>query len=520
LVYRFEDYVLDSDRRELRRGPALLVIEPQVFDLLVFLVSHRDRLVSKEDLLASVWGGRIVSESTLDSRINAVRRVIGDNGKEQRLIRTTIGKGVRFVGTAREQPSASEPAAAYAPPRLSIVVLPFVNLSNDPEQEYFADAVTDDLTTDLGRISDSFVIARTTAFTYKGKPVEVRQIGRELGVRYVIEGSVRRLSEQVQVNVQLIDAGTGAHVWADRFDTDRTNLAKAQRDITDRLGWTLHLELVEAAGRQIEEEANPDAHDLVMRGYAWFYRPLPIGQLQEAQRAFEQALAMDPKSVDARVGLARILLNIGAAGWSKSRDQDNVRTEALLLEALERDRNDPRAHFALGWLRRLQNRFVESQIELEKAIALDRNYAAAMLQLGYTLSALAEPEAALPHFEKALRLSPRDQNVFFFYYGLGSCHLLLGHLNEAIDTLRKAQASNPRFWQLSLWLAAALGLRGDEDEARAALAEAIKLHPEASSLAQLRKDIAYGRLFDNPRYAAVAQKTFLVGLRRAGMPEE
>jgi TolB-like protein len=235
MLYRFEDYVLDAGRRELRRGPALVGIEPQVFDLLVFLVTNRDRVVSKENLLASVWGGRIVSESTLDSRINAVRRAIGDTGKDQRLIRTIIGKGVRFVGAVQEPPIASQAATAAAPPRLSIVVLPFASLSDDPEQDYFADAVTDDLTTDLSRISDSFVIARSTAFTYKGKQVDVRQIGRELGVRYVLEGSVRRLGEQVQVNVQLIEAETASHLWAERFDTDRMNLAAAQGEITTRL---------------------------------------------------------------------------------------------------------------------------------------------------------------------------------------------------------------------------------------------------------------------------------------------
>jgi adenylate cyclase len=206
------------------------------------------------------------------------------------------------VPPRRLRPAQRRPRTAKLAPRLSIVVLPFANLSNDPEQEYFTDGITDDLTTDLSRIADSFVIARTTAFTYKGKAVDVKRIGRELGVRYVLEGSVRRLGEQVQVNVQLIDAETGAHVWADRLDTDRANLAKAQRDITDRLGWTLHLELVEAAGRQIEQETNPDARDLVMRGWAWFFRPVSMANLEEALRAFEQALELNPGSVDARVG--------------------------------------------------------------------------------------------------------------------------------------------------------------------------------------------------------------------------
>jgi DNA-binding winged helix-turn-helix (wHTH) protein len=200
----FDGYLLDTDRRELRRGSALLPVEPQVFDLLVFLVRNRDRVVSKDDLLASIWAGRIVSESTLASRINAARRVIGDTGdtgEQQRLIRTIIGKGVRFVGMARERQDTDQSAARPVVPRLSIVVLPFTNFSNDPELEHFADGITDDLTTDLSRISGGFVIARNTAFTFQGKPVDVKKIGRELGIRYVIEGSVRRAASYFAIPV-------------------------------------------------------------------------------------------------------------------------------------------------------------------------------------------------------------------------------------------------------------------------------------------------------------------------------
>src|SRR6516165_148025 len=229
---RFEDYVLDTERRELRRGSALLSMEPQVFDVLAFLVRNRDRVVSKDDLLASVWGGRIVSESTLASRINAARRVIGDTGEHQRLIRTIIGKGVRFIGKVREQRDTDEPTGSPVVPRLSIVVLPFANFSNDPELEHFADGITDDLTTDLSRISGGFVIARNTAFTFKGKAVDVKKIGRELGVRYVVEGSMRWAGDLLRLNVQLTDAESGAHLWTDRFDTNPVDLAQAQSEIT------------------------------------------------------------------------------------------------------------------------------------------------------------------------------------------------------------------------------------------------------------------------------------------------
>jgi TolB-like protein len=208
-----------------------------VFDLLLFLVRNRDRVVGKDDLLASVWGGRIVSESTLASRISAARRAVGDTGEQQRLIRTIIGKGVRFVGKARERQDIAQFAGPPRVPRLSMVVLPFDNFSNDPGLEYVADRVTDDLTTDLLRISGGFVIARNTAFTLKVKPVDVKKIGCELGVRYVIEGSVRRTGDLLGLNVQLTDAESGAHLWADRFDSDLATLSRAALRVPSISKW-------------------------------------------------------------------------------------------------------------------------------------------------------------------------------------------------------------------------------------------------------------------------------------------
>ena len=419
----------------------------------------------------------------------------------------------------RQNPPAIGGQAKVAP-RLSIVVLPLANLSNDPDQEYFADNITDDLTTDLSRIDGSFVIARTTAFAYKGKAIDVKQIGNELGVRYVLEGSVRRLGEQVQVNVQLIDAETGAHVWADRFDTDRANLAKTQEEITGRLARTLQVELVSAAGRQIAQEksSNPDARDLAMRGWTAFYLPVTEASTNDARQFFEKALEIDPSSADAKVGVAEILIQNTIKGWSKSPKPDQERAEKLLNEALEYNNNDPKAHFAMGELRGpLQRRFPEAQIEFEKVLSLDRNFSPAWLQLGYTLSALGEPELALPYFEKAFQLSPRHQNIVYQYSGLGLCHLYLGHTDQAIDFLRKARATNPRIWYIHLWLAAAFGLKGDIDEAKASLAEFYKLKPDIHSLSQLRALVGAGV---NPKIVALREKTIAAGQRQAGMQDE
>jgi TolB-like protein len=226
LRYLFENYALDRDRRELRCGPDLVPVEPKVFDLLAYLIKHRERVVSRDDLLASIWEGRIVSDSALASRINALRSAIGDSGEGQRLVKTLPRKGIRFVGEVREE--MAEPSVAPQsrqssfglPDRPSIAVLPFTNMSGDPEQEYFADGMAEEIITALSRCAGLFVIARNSSFTYKGKTVDIRQVGRELGVRYVLEGSVRRAGSRLRFVGQLIDATSGAHIWADRFDAN------------------------------------------------------------------------------------------------------------------------------------------------------------------------------------------------------------------------------------------------------------------------------------------------------------
>jgi adenylate cyclase len=384
----------------------------------------------------------------------------------------------------RERPTRQRPRPQPDIPRLSIVVLPFTNLSNDPEQEYFADGITDDLTTDLSRISGSFVIARNTAFTCKGKSADVKQIGREVGVRYILEGSVRRTGDQVRVNVQLIDAETGAHIWADRLETNRPNLLEAQSEITGRLARTLGLELLDSVGCRIEHEklADPNARDLIMRGWAIYNRPYSMASRQEALQLFEWALEIDIGSVDARVGIARILAANLVDGWSGTPQPDMTRAEQLLSEALEINPNLSVAHEAMGMLRRVQNRFGESQIEFETATALDPNNARAFHHIGQGLMYLGRPEAGIPQIEKAIRLNPQDPNSGHMLGALGMCHLLLGDVDQAIDLITKARARNPRSWFLHLYLAGALGFSGHVDGAKAALAESIKLKPEVNSL--------------------------------------
>jgi tetratricopeptide (TPR) repeat protein len=271
-------------------------------------------------------------------------------------------------------------------------------------------------------------------------------------------------------------------------------------------------------GRRIERERpeDLDSQDLIMRGRALFNRPYSAATLREAQQAYEQALEKDPQSIDAKTGIASVLLTKVASAWSTSPRQDAVQAEQLLLGALEHNANNAWARAMMGLLRRLQDRLTESRIEWETAIALDPNNVIAVRQLGYTLMHLGDPEAAIPIIEKGIRLSPYDAGIPGAYQVLGLCHLLLGHMEQAIDFSRKSRAGNPRLYYTHSTLAAAFALNGDLDEARSALAEAIKLKPEVSSLARVRASFPY----PNPEYVRLIEKTVFVGLRLAGMPEE
>jgi adenylate cyclase len=362
------------------------------------------------------------------------------------------------------------------------------------------------------------VIARNTTFTYKGKSVDVKQVGRELGIRYVLEGSVRRAGDQVRVNVQLIDAESGAHVWADRFDTDRRDIVEAQSEITGRLAWALNMELVKDAGRRIEQEkaVDLDARDLVMRGWGSYFRPASSANRHDAQRFFEGALELDPRSIDARVGLAKILITNLVQGWSSLFQQNSASAERLLLEALERDTSLAKAHATMGQLRRVQNRLTESRSEYEAAIALDPNDDNAYGQLGWTLLFLGQPSAGLAQGEKALQLSPRDPHIWGTYLQLGWCRLLMSQVDPAADLLIHSPTANPRLWVTHFALAAALGLKGDLDGAGTVLVDLVKIKPEVNSLARFRTYRPWG----NRQYWELFENTAAAGLRRVGFPDQ
>jgi TolB-like protein len=421
----------------------------------------------------------------------------------------------------RERQDVGEPVISGAP-RLSIVVLPFTNLSNDPEQQYFADGITEDLTTDLSRIADMFVIARNTAFTYKGKSIDAKQLGRELGVRYLLEGSVRRSGQQVRVNAQLVDAETGAHLWAERLDRDMGDLFRLQNEITGQIARALQFELVIAdAGRLTE---HPDVLDYVLRGRAAWWKSNYGTNFAEALDLFERALALDPRAVEAQIWLALMLINrvldfVNGYFHYDASDVDLQRADELVARALAVSPNSAWAHYVKGQVLRAQSRFEDAAIEYETAIAFDRNLANAYAWLGRCKLHIGAVDEVIPPTEYAIRLSPRDRNLAPWYAQIGAVHLLKARTDEAVRWFEKARSAYAGIHHIHASLAAGYALKGETGRAAVALSEARRLSDRYSSIARL-KAAPGTQWFRAPKLRAVAETTYFAGLRKAGMPEE
>jgi TolB-like protein/Tfp pilus assembly protein PilF len=412
--------------------------------------------------------------------------------------------------------SISQPVGA---PRLSIVMLPFANLSNDPEQQYFADGITDDLTTDLSRIAGMLVISHNTALTYRNRATDTKQIGRELGVRYVLEGSVRRSNSQVRVNVQLIDAATDTHLWADRIDTDLGDLFVTQNEITNRLANALGVELVTAEAARPTD--NPDALDYVLRGRAAGFKSRTSDSLAEQIALFERALALDPHSVEVQTLLAAVLVNRVLAWMSNSAAADIARAESLINQSLAASPRNAFAHYVKGAVLRAQGRWQEAIPEQEMALASNRNFVGALYELGYCKLRAGSIDEVVALVEQAIRLSPRDPGLGFRYFQIGQVYLLQSRTDQAIAWLEKARSAIPAVPIFRSFLASAYALKGDIERAAAELHEARRLSPEDRflSIARGRAGMAFPG-WGVPKTVALFEATYFAGLRLAGMPEE
>jgi TolB-like protein/class 3 adenylate cyclase len=460
-------------------------------------------------------GGICISSSAYDQVLGKITVEFVDLG-EQRL--KNIARPVRAFAAVWNGPGqAKQPrGVTFNPslaPRLSIVVLPFANIGGDPEQDYFVDGVTESLTTDLSRVGGTLVIARNSAFSYKGNAIDVRQVGRELNVRHVVQGSVQRSGNRLRVNVQLVDAESGKHLWADRFEKPVADLFDMQDAIVSRLAHTLGDQLVVAEARRAERSLHPDAMDLTFQGQACLYKGTDPEHLTQARGFFERALAIDHRTVGALVGIATVDQRMGASLLTDDRAASFSAAETNLIKALSLAPDHPEAHGTLGGVYIFTNRAAQGIAECEHALLLDRNLARVHSAIGlakYFMGQSAETEG---HILEAFRLSPRDMMAYQWIYFVGAAKLHLGMDAEAVAWLRRSIEANRNFPTSHLALAAALGLLGAIDEARAAAKAALALNP-GFTIRRLRTH----KFSDNPTYLA-GRERMCEGLRLAGVPE-
>jgi TolB-like protein/Flp pilus assembly protein TadD len=518
LRYFFEEYVFDTKRRELHRGAAVIAVTPQVFDLLDYLICNRERVVSKSDLIEAIWNGRIVSDTALTTRLNAARTALGDSGGEQRLIKTLPRKGFRFVGAVRETRESADAAVAgnraefqksdlALPDKPSIAVLPFENMSGNPEQEYFADGMVEEIITALSRFKSLSVIARHSSFTFKGKAVDIKEVGRRLGVRYVLEGSVRKSSGKVRITGQLIDAVTGAHLWADRFERDLADVFALQDEITVAVVSVIEPKMLETeiamATRRRPE--NLTAYDFYLRAMPHYYLMSREG-LAEAIRLAHRSLEIDPRfgAVAALGGLCH-MQNV-VLGYADDPQFD--RTEALRLVrlALNIDDSDPETLARASVVSAFIVGDSEAEIEMaDRAVALNPNSWSTWNGRGWVYNYAGLPEEAIRSFERAICMSPVDPRLYTTLTGIGQALIDLRRFDEAIVVLKKALRQNACNSGIYRCLASAFAHLGRDAEAHAAAASVIEIDP-AFTISTL-----VARVPKNSRL-------FIEGLQKAGLP--
>jgi TolB-like protein len=527
LIYNFEDFSLNIDRQELRRGADLVPVEPQVFDLLRHLIQNREHVVSKDDLIAHVWNGRNVSDSTLTSRITAARHAIGDSGEDQRLIRTIARKGIRFVGEVRENvrsngASAAKPASSPAldsasmrglaaapklPDKPSIAVLPFINMSGNPEQEYFSDGITEDIINALSRLRWFFVIARNSTFAYKGQAVDPKQLGRDLGIRYILEGSVRRSGQRVRISAQLLDAINGSYIWSEKYDRELTDIFALQDEITASVTSAIEPKLLAAEGLRTETRSaeDLDAWDMVARALSHFWK-LTAPDSAAAIAILKHAVQLYPNYAPAHSMLAFALFMSAYVGWIPP-GTDAEFAAQLASRAVELDDSDPWGHLALGYYESTRRRTDEAVQHFRDALDLNPNFAAATGSIGFVCSKGGRSDDAIRYFEQALRMSPRDPFNSFVFVGIAVAHYMAARYDDAVKWARQAVQLRPGYIGAHRILCASLAQAGEIAEAQAIMVTLRKLQPDISIVC-LRQSLLY---------TPEPMERFLNGLRKAGL---
>jgi len=532
LRFVFGNHVLDVARRELRRESELVRLDPQVFDLLIYLIENRDRVVSKNDILAAVWDGRIVSESALATRIYAARAAIGDTGKAQNLIRTASRKGFRFIGDVRVEPSEDQttlPKDGIAEPRPTlplpdlplpdrpaIAVLPFQNMSGDPEQDYFSDGISEDIITALSKLRWFFVIARNSSFAYKGKSIPLKQIGEELGVGYLVEGSVRKSGDRVRITAQLNNAATGSQLWAERYDRDLAEVFAVQDEITEAIVAAIAPQIyaVENFRARRKPPESLDAWHLVMRALWQFWRVTREDNLA-AQVLLEKATAIDPDYAQALAVLAASHVLGTSMGW-EDRTISVPLAERAARAAIRADREDPWAHCALAGVHVWLGRSEDALAEFEQALSFNPNFALAWAYYGQMLSWAGRCEDGIIAARRALRQSPRDPYSAIVANLAASAEFLAGNYPEAVRLAREAIRQRPDFVGVYRVLTAAAVMAGEIALAKASLQELRRAQPNIS-LAWIAEHLPVTKDERHSGAFRRARELYLEALRRAGL---
>lgn len=523
--------VIDTLALNVTRDGAPVAVEPKVFDLLLLLIANRSRVVSRAELVDKIWAGRIVSDDALSSCIRAVRRTVGDDGKSQQIVRTVHRRGFQWVGPVVEEGpkpglgvaqarsadrEANDPIARLLstgpplPPERSIAILPFENLGGDPEREYFSDGLVEDLITALSRKRSLFVIARNSSFSFKGTATDVRRIGRKLGVGYVLEGGVRTAGERLRITAQLIDARTGAHVWADRFDGGIKDVFELQDQIASKV-----VSLISPAMEQAEIDRSLrkpteslQAYDYYLRGVSCFRNYTRQHNVQ-ALDLFLRATRIDPDFALAWAHAASCYTQRKAWRWLDGAQGSEAAAKRLATQALRLDRQDPLVLTRAGWALFYVAGEDHAASLVDRAPRLDPNLSEAWTVDGLTKMFLGDA-SAIQCLEQGLRLNPRDPWIWGLYNGLAQAHFMAGHFEDALVWARKALQELPNYPPSLRACAASLAMMGRVDEARGSLATYLRADPSAS-LSTLRRFLNFRRDEDFARYAGA--------LRRAGMPE-
>jgi TolB-like protein/Flp pilus assembly protein TadD len=520
LLFLFEDFVLDCDRRELRRSRALVPVEPKVFDFLAYVIQNRDRVVTKDELIGAVWQGRIISESALATCIGAARSAVADDGEQQRLIKTLPRKGLRFIGSLHqggqesgavsvaESPKDRESSLA-SPKRPSIAVLPFQNISGDPEQEYFADGFVEDVISGLARVKWLFVVARNSSFIYKGRLVDVRRVGSELGVRYVLEGSVRKERHRVRVSAQLIEAETGIHLWSERYDRIYHDIFALQDELAMCVVGAIEpsLRSVEIERVKRKRPESLDAYDLLLQALPFAYRHT-TKDAANAIPLLTKALELEPRYAAAHAYLAWCYQGRFRYGL---REEDRAAAIGHARAAIAIGTDDATVLAISAFIVAMsEHDHVTAFAMFDRALSLSNSNALALSCSALIMSFIGRTEGATERAQRAILLSPFDPLNYLAYNALAVCHFLTGRYEEARASARLSVQLNPDFSVCHLFLAAALVRLGLQEEADREAQRVLALDP-AFTIQRLSRRLGFAQAVAAPLADA---------WREAGLPDQ